>query len=115
MPIEVPIEVPVYVDRGNGDDEHFLIKIRHLEAEMEELIRSNDCLCQENYDLRANLEVLTRNLEVLSRHNQEKNRETELMMQNSFDYYPISPGPIIDNSLGSVRYSVSSHPHPRII
>lgn len=70
-------------------------------------------MCHENTDMRYMIQKLTANLEILSRHNHEKNRETELLMQNSFDYYPISPG--VDISGGSIRYSVSSHPHTRVI
>ena len=86
-----------------------------LIATNDQLVRTNESMCRDNHELKLSLERLTANLEVLSRHNHEKNRETELLMQNSFDYYPISPGAAQEASLGSVRYSVSSHPHPRII
>ena len=41
-------------------------------------------------------------------------------MRNNFDYFPISPGHEIsggrhDISAGSVGYSISTHPHTRII
>lgn len=51
---------------------------------------------------------------MLRRHNEEKNREVEILLQNnSIDYVPFSPNQ--DYSMGSVKYSISSHPHPRII
>ena len=43
--------------------------MKHLEGEMEALIKENDMLCHENCDLKRRLEQLTANLEVLSRHN----------------------------------------------
>ncbi len=50
---------------------------------------------------------------MLRRHNEEKNREVEILLQNSIDYLPFSPNQ--DYSMGSVKYSISSNPHPRVI
>ena len=60
--------------------------------------------------------VLRENLEVMRMHNEEKNRSVEYLLQNSADFVPFSPnvGPQ-DHSLGSVKYSISSNPHPRVI
>lgn len=89
------------------------MRIKRLEGEMQMLIKQNEALFRENSDLRMRLEQLKANLEVLSRHNLQKNRETEILMQNHLDYFPISPAQ--DISSGSAGYSISSHPHTKII
>jgi hypothetical protein len=56
---------------------------------------------------------LSENIEILRRHNEEKNREVEHLLQNSLDYNPCSPSQ--DYSIGSVKYTISSKNHKRVI
>lgn len=49
---------------------------------------------------------------MLQVHNEQKNKEVEIMLQNSMDF---AMSPQNDYSMGSVKYSISSNPHPRII
>lgn len=114
VPYEVPVEYPVYIDKPVVEEE-WLIKIRELEEHLEYSLRDNAFLVTENGNLRLKVSQLSENLEVLRRHNEEKNREVEILLQNnSIDYVPFSPNQQ-DYSMGSVKYSISSHPHPRII
>jgi hypothetical protein len=56
--------------------------------------------------------ILSENIRVLQVHNEQKNKEVEIMLQNSMDF---AMSPQHDYSMGSVKYSISSNPHPRVI
>ena len=115
VPIEVPVEVPVYVDKPVVDEE-FMAKYREMEMTLEAASRDRVALIGEVEDLKKTVLVLRENLEVMRLHNEEKNRSVEYLLHNSVDFVPFSPtvGPQ-EHSLGSVKYSVSSNPHPRVI
>ena len=80
---------------------------------METLLKENARLHAENNELRITINRLDENLNVLRKHNEEKNREVEILLHNSMDYQPISPSG--ERSMGSIKYTVSSNPHRRII
>jgi hypothetical protein len=110
--VEVPVEYPVYIEKPVVEDE-WLIKIRELESALENTMRENAYISSENGELRIRVAQLAENLEMMRRHNEEKNREVEMLLQNSIDYLPFSPHH--DISQASVKYSISSNPHPRVI
>lgn len=88
--------------------------MRQLESELQAAMKENMLLGAENEELRSKVMHLSENLEMLRRHNEEKNREVEILLQNSIDYLPFSPHHQ-DISNHSVKYSISSNAHPRVI
>jgi predicted RNase H-like nuclease (RuvC/YqgF family) len=112
VPMEVPVEYPVYIEKPVVDEE-YLISFRKMENDLQTTLRENAMLAGDNDELRKRVAQLAENLEMLRRHNEEKNREVEILLQNSIDYLPFSPNQ--DYSVGSVKYSISSNPHPRVI
>ena len=80
------------------------------------MVKDKTIIMEENSQLRIKVGQLSENLDTLRRHNEEKNREVEHLLQNSIDYLPYSPHHHYqDISQGSVKYSISSNPHPKII
>ena len=106
------MEYPVYIDKPVVEEE-FLLRFRQLESDFQLSLRDNALLADENDELRKRVAILSENIRVLQVHNEQKNREVEIMLQNSIDF-AMSPGHQ-DYSMGSVKYSISSNPHPRII
>lgn len=88
--VEVPveIEVPVYIDRPMVDEE-WLRRFHDIEDELGEMMNENHVLKSENHKLKAIVSGLQKNMDLLSRHNQEKNREVEMLLSNRGDYLPV--------------------------
>lgn len=83
--------------------------------DLEGLLKQNAMLAHDNQELNHTVQQLSANIAVLRRHNTEKNREVELLLQNSLDSAQVYNSPYGEHSLGSVKYSISSNPHPRVI
>lgn len=66
--MEVPVEVPVYVDRPMIDED-WLRRYQELEEELGGMMRENQTLKSENHSLRASMGKLQGNLDLLSQHN----------------------------------------------
>jgi hypothetical protein len=58
VPIEIPVEYPVYIEKPVVEEE-FLIKMRHLEAELESAMRDKVILGDENGQLRVKVSQLS--------------------------------------------------------
>jgi len=80
--------VPIYIDRPIVDEE-WLRKFNDLEDELGSMMNENQALKSENHKLKANMSSLQKNLDLLSRHNNEKNREVEVLLSNRGDYLPV--------------------------
>ena len=114
VPVEVPIEKPIYIDRPYVENET-LDRLKKYEMEIEHLMRINGELDDENRELRATCDQLSENIEILRNHNEQKNKEVEhLLYKSILDFIPFN-SPSQDNSMGSVKYTISSKHHPKQI
>lgn len=85
-----------------------------MERDMALTVDYNLHLAKENEELRLKMAQLAEGMAILQRHNEEKNRDVEILLQGGREYSAMF-SPNQDYSMGSVKYSISSNPHPRII
>jgi hypothetical protein len=58
VPVEIPVEYPVYIDKPVVEEE-FLIKMKHLEADLEAVMRDRVMIANENSELRIKVGQLS--------------------------------------------------------
>lgn len=75
-------------------------------------LRDNALPADKKDELRKRVSISSGNIRVLQVHNEQKNKEVEIMLQNSMDFAMSSQN---DYSVGPARSPFSSNPHPRII